>query len=114
MSRTPVDFAAPGGPGPSEDERIAAIRSINRTDEGREAARALLSLNGRATNSFVEQLSQAHPTEQQAAMRNVLAFIEAMAKKKGGAVDGRNEASVKLARKIMNLTLDKDRALPRV
>lgn len=65
--------------------------------------------------AFVEQLTmRTHRTLQQSIMGLFVACIEAWAEDKGGH-DGRNEATVKLAKKMIDGTGDKyDRGLPYV
>lgn len=61
---------------------------------------------------FVEQVCRTHRTLQQGMMRLFLACIEAWAGDKGGH-DLRNEATVRLCRRIVEATGDKyDRHLP--
>ena len=56
------------------------------------------------------ELANDHPTLQQSAMRMVVGFLQAMAKKT--YTDGRNEASVKLAKKLLDGTEDIELYLP--
>jgi hypothetical protein len=49
------------------------------------------------------RMANDHPTLQQAQMRLVCSFIEAMAAKEDRWTDARNQASVKLAREIVKL-----------
>lgn len=64
--------------------------------------------------AFVEQVTmRTHRTLQQAIMRLFIATIEAWATQKN--FDGRNEATIKLCKRIIEATGDKyDRCLPRV
>lgn len=55
-------------------------------------------------------IQREHPTNQQTIMRFFMRFVEGMAGKRG---DGRNEASIALAKEIMKIE-PKIRVLPRV
>jgi anthranilate phosphoribosyltransferase len=74
-------------------------------------------VNGSASReeiaAFVEQVTRrTHRTLQQKIMGLFVATVEAWAENKGGS-DARNEATVKLAKKMIDATGDKyDRALP--
>jgi hypothetical protein len=88
-------------------------------DRGIEAARALADFanamgNGPEVAAFVEELTcRTHRTLQQSVMRLMVACIEAWAASKNR--DLRNEATVKLCQRIVELTGDTyERHLPRI
>lgn len=75
-------------------------------NDGEEMAMLFLKfINNMSANEedFVKGLCDSHRTLQQSIMRVFMKFVTEMAKKEEGFYDLRNEASVKLARKIMAL-----------
>ena len=61
-------------------------------------------------NKIGMELANDHPTLQQSAMRMVVGFLQAMKAK--SYADGRNEASVELAKKLLDSVESTDLYLP--
>lgn len=76
-----------------------------------DALRALSTHRGDTEDvkAFLEAFSQEHRTNQQNIMRLAVALIEELASKGWGQFDGRNEASVKLAKDIVTNLADWER-----
>lgn len=75
-------------------------------EKGRNAAKQVSDIvnysSGQGTNSFLEQMSREHRTLQQSFTRMCLQWLEQVAERKCPQnVDGRNEASQKIAEQMM-------------
>lgn len=76
-------------------------------ENGKELAGKITDLvnysSGQGTDAFLEQMSREHRTLQQSFTRMCLQWLEQVAERKGPQnVDGRNEASQKIAEQMMN------------
>lgn len=85
-------------------------------EKGRNAAKQVSDIvnysSGSGTDAFLEQMSREHRTLQQSFTRMCLQWLEQVAERKGPQnVDGRNEASQKIAEKLIGESLPSQQIL---
>ena len=97
----------------SNAEYEAAVRDQNQADEGEAFAGVFSSfcndMRNKPKEAAIDKMMRDHRTIQQKMMGFCMAFIERMAEQES---DLRNEASVRLAKQIMERTDYEARALP--
>jgi len=92
----------------SEITKMIHTREFKEEDAA-QVISALVNVTGPNHKKIGQFMARDHPTLQESKMRVVIAFIEEMAKVSS---DGRNEAAVAFAQKVMSATTDRDRAMP--
>ena len=97
--------------GMTDIDRAQVMHSIKEEAEAKEftetVSQFMNTMNKGRTKKAIELMLRDHPTLQQGMIRFIMLYIQGMSEKE--RFDGRNEASVTLAKKIMEI---EDRFLP--
>jgi hypothetical protein len=80
-----------------------------KAEDAAQVISAIVNVAGLDHRKIAQLMARDHPTLQESKMRVVVSFIEEMAKVQS---DGRNEAAVQFAQKVMSSTDARDRAMP--